>query len=66
MDVAEQPAEDGTEAPAVEEGQQAPANGQPQVKTPEQLLRELQQREQQQQQQQGQGAPPAAPPSPPR
>ncbi len=66
MDIAEQPAEDGTEAPAVEEGQQTPNNGQPQVKTPEQLLRELQQQQQQQQQQSGQGAPPGAPPGPPR
>ncbi len=42
---------------AEEEGQKAGPEGQPQVKTPEQLLRELQQQQQQQQQQQ------TAPPS---
>jgi hypothetical protein len=66
MDISEQPTEDGAENSANgEEGQQPPPNGQPQVKTPEQLLRELQQQQlqQQQQQQQGQGVPPGqAPP----
>jgi len=61
VDMSEQPAEDGAENSANEEGQPQPPNGQPQVKTPEQLLRELQQ-QQQQQQQQGQGAPPGQAP----
>ncbi len=64
VDIAEQPAEDGADTAANEENQQP--NGQPPpIKTPEQLLRELQQ-QQQQLQQQGAAAPesgqPAAPP----
>jgi hypothetical protein len=56
-----------------EEEQQPPSDesdqqqGQPQVKTPEQLLRELQQQQQQQQeQQQNQSGPPGAPGQPPQ
>jgi hypothetical protein len=59
-DIAEQPAEGGADDSAAEESQPAPPNSQPQVKTPEQLLRELQQQQQQQQQQQG--APAGQPP----
>jgi hypothetical protein len=68
MDVADQPAEDGADNSTAQEGQQTAPSGQPQVKTPEQLLRELQQQQQQQQQQQppAQGAPSGTPPSPPR
>jgi hypothetical protein len=58
----QQPADDAAENSANDEQPQTPPNGQPQVKTPEQLLRELQQQQQQQQQQPGQGAPPGAPP----
>jgi hypothetical protein len=54
MDIAERPPDEGAENSASDEGQPQPPNGQPQVKTPEQLLRELQQQQQQQQQQ---GAP---------
>jgi hypothetical protein len=60
VDISEQPTEDAPENTASQEDQpQQPPNGQSQVKTPEQLLRELQQ-QQQQQQQQGQagGQPP--------
>ena len=53
-DMAEQPVDDPAESSANEENQQS--NGQQQVKTPEQLLRELQLQQQQQQQQQQQGA----------
>jgi len=49
-DIAEQPVDDPAENAANEN--QQPPNGQPQVKTPEQLLRELQQQQLQQQQQQ--------------
>lgn len=57
-DISEQPIEDGAEASATE-GNQPPPTEQMQVKTPEQLLRELQQQQlQQQQQQQGQGPTP--------
>jgi hypothetical protein len=49
-DIAEQPVDDPAENAANES--QQPPNGQPQVKTPEQLLRELQQQQLQQQQQQ--------------
>jgi hypothetical protein len=63
MDISEQPVEDPAENAANEENQPQPPNGQMQVKTPEQLLRELQQQQQQQQQQQPpQGAPPAQAP----
>jgi hypothetical protein len=55
MDISEQPGEDGADTAANEENQQP--NGQPPpIKTPEQLLRELQQQQQQLQQQ---GATPA-------
>jgi hypothetical protein len=55
VDISEQPAEDGADTAANEENQQP--NGQPPpIKTPEQLLRELQQQQQQLQQQ---GATPA-------
>ena len=51
MDISEQPSEDAPETAvtANDENQAQPPNGQPQVKTPEQLLRELQQQQQQQQ-----------------
>ena len=50
VDISEQPTEDGPENTASQEDQpQQPPNGQPQVKTPEQMLRELQQQQQQQQ-----------------
>jgi len=62
-DISEQPTEDGTENSANEEGEKQPSNGQPQAKTPEQLLRELQMQQQQQQQQQ---QPPPGAPSPPQ
>lgn len=55
-DVADQSAEDGSDNSAQDNQAQQP-NGQPQVKTPEQLLRELQQQQLQQQQQ----APPPRP-----
>jgi hypothetical protein len=58
MDISEQPVDDPAGDSTVEVPQPQP-NAQ-QVKTPEQLLRELQ--EQQQQQQQQQQAPPGAPP----
>jgi len=63
-DSAEGPSDDGAEnsanSAANEDGEKQSPDGQPQVKTPEQLLRELQQQQQQQQQQ---GPPPAqAPP----
>jgi hypothetical protein len=55
IDISEQPSDDAPETAvtANDENQTQPPNGQPQVKTPEQLLRELQQQQQQQQQQQG-------------
>ena len=64
VDISEQPTEDGPENAASQEDNQPqqPPNGQSQVKTPEQLLRELQQQQQQQQQQQG--APAGQPPPP--
>jgi hypothetical protein len=49
------------EEPQPDQQQQQPGTNGPVVKTPEQLLRELQQQQQQQQQQQN-GAPPGAPP----
>jgi hypothetical protein len=69
----DQPAEDNThdssqDVPPQEEEQPPPDQGQPgqspTVKTPEQLLRELQQQQQQQQQEQqnGQPVPPGQPP----
>lgn len=64
-DIAEQPVDDPAEN-AANENQQQP-NGQPQVKTPEQLLRELQQQQLLQQQQQpppGAAAPESAQPRP--
>ncbi len=64
-DASEQPAEGATEdAPTAETDQPQP-NGQQQVKTPEQLLRELQAQQQQQQQQQ-QSQPQEPPQRPPR
>jgi hypothetical protein len=57
-DISEQPVDQSSENAANEDDQQP--NGQPQVKTPEQLLRELQQQQQVQQQQQQQT--PTAPP----
>jgi hypothetical protein len=62
VDIAEQPVEEPAENPATEENQPQPPNGQQQVKTPEQLLRELQLQQQQQQQQPPQGAPPGQAP----
>ncbi len=60
VDISEQPADDSSENAVSEENPpQQPPNGQQQVKTPEQLLRELQM---QQQQQQRQGAPAGQPP----
>ena len=67
MDIAEQPGDDSAENSAGEESQQPQPNGQPQVKTPEQLLQELQRQQQQLQQQQGSSSPPQPPPDrPPR
>jgi len=63
-DASEQPAEGATEEAPTAETDQPQPNGQPQVKTPEQLLRELQAQQQQQQQQQQQTQPP--PQAPPR
>jgi hypothetical protein len=67
VDISEQPVDDPAET-ASEENQPHQPNGQPQVKTPEQLLRELQQQQLLQQQQQPQGAPagPAGQPEPNR
>jgi hypothetical protein len=56
VDIAEQPNDNSPENSAGENSQPQPPNGQMQVKTPEQLLRELQQQQQQLQQQQQQGA----------
>jgi hypothetical protein len=61
-DISEQPVDDAGENASNGENQAQPANGQPQVKTPEQLLRELQMQQQQQQQQPPQGAPPGQAP----
>ena len=64
MDIAEQPVDNPAGDSGSEDNQEQPADGQQQVKTPEQLLRELQQQQllqqqlQQQQQQQQQPAPP--------
>src|SRR5438094_8544073 len=67
MDIAEQPGDDSAENSTSEENQQPQPNGQPQVKTPEQLLQELQRQQQQLQQQQGSSSPPQPPPDrPPR
>ena len=60
-DIAEQPTDEPAENAAAENQQQQP-NGQPQVKTPEQLLRELQQQQVLQQQQQQQQPPAGAAP----
>jgi hypothetical protein len=64
VDISEQPAEGAAEdsASANEDADKQPPAGQPQVKTPEQMLRELQAQQQQQQQQQQQGAAPTQPP----
>jgi len=59
-DVSEQPVEDSADNSA-QENQQQP-NGQQQVKTPEQMLRELQQQQQQLQQQQDGTSTPRTPP----
>ena len=59
-DISEQPVDDPAENSNGEIPQPQP-NAQP-VKTPEQLLRELQQQQQMQQQQQQQQPPPSAPP----
>jgi hypothetical protein len=64
VDISEQPGDDAAETSANEENQPQQPNGQPQVKTPEQLLRELQQQQLLQQQQQQQGAPAGAPGQP--
>jgi hypothetical protein len=56
-DNSDQATEGSAEDSGAEEVQPPPStSGQPQIKTPEQLLRELQQQQQQQQQQQGAGA----------
>jgi len=57
VDISEQPVDDPGDNSASGEAPQPQPNVQ-QVKTPEQLLRELQQQQQQQQQQQPQGGPP--------
>jgi len=73
MQPSEEPVVDEQQQPATDEGDsqadqsvddQNQQNGQPGVKTPEQLLRELQQQQQQQQQQPG--APQGFPPQPPQ
>jgi hypothetical protein len=51
MDIAEQPVDEPAENPVNEENQPQPPTGQPMVKTPEQLLKELQQQQLRQQQQ---------------
>ena len=61
-DIAEQPGDDPPESSANEENQQQQPNGQPQARTPEQLLRELQQQQLLQQQQQPQAQPGTPPP----
>jgi len=61
---AEQPAQDeGQQDQADQQAEQQPGtfNGQPAIKTPQQLLQELQQRQAEQQQQQQQGAPQGVP-----
>jgi len=65
MDIAEQPGDDSAENAAGEESQQPQPGGQPQVKTPEQLLQELQRQQQQMQQQQGSSPPPQTTPDRP-
>jgi hypothetical protein len=66
VDMAEQPADGGADLSPDQETEQPQPNGQQQVKTPEQLLRELQLQQQQQQQQQqgasGEGQPGPNPP----
>ncbi|MGH9539718.1 MAG: hypothetical protein ACRD3H_17470 [Terriglobales bacterium] len=61
VDASEQPAEDGGENSAQDNQPESP-NGTPPVKTPEQMLRELQQQQLQQQQQQQQQQQPQNPP----
>lgn len=56
-DIAEQPNDNPAENPASEDAQPAEPAAQSPIKTPEQLLRELQMQQQQQQQQGGQPAP---------
>ncbi len=67
MDIAEQPVDNPAGDSGNEDNQDQPADGQQQVKTPEQLLRELQQQQllqqQLQQQQQQQQQAPAPPPN---
>jgi len=58
------PQEPSQDEPPPDQADQGEQNGGPTVKTPEQLLRELQQ--QQQQQQQNQSGPPGAPGQPPQ
>jgi hypothetical protein len=68
-DAAEENAEDNAEQTPAEAEQAAPQGDQPEVKTPQQLLQEMQQRQlqMQQQQQQQQGQPgPGIPPRPPQ
>lgn len=60
-EVPEAPEAAEQEEPQPDQQQQQPGTNGPVVKTPEQLLRELQQQQQQQQQQQN-GVPPGAPP----
>ena len=61
VDISEQPVDDPADNTPSGEAPQLQPNAQ-QVKTPEQLLRELQLQQQQQQQQQQQPSPPSAPP----
>ena len=66
MDIAEQPVDNPAGDSGNEENQEQPTEGQPKVKTPEELLRELQQQQllqQQLQQQQQQQQAPAPPPN---
>ncbi|MGH9501927.1 MAG: hypothetical protein ACRD20_03660 [Terriglobales bacterium] len=62
MDIAEQPVEDPGENTSNDENQSQPQEGQSQIKTPEQLLHELQLQQQQLQQQQPQPPPAGGPP----
>ncbi len=62
----QQPDQQQVEQPEQPEQPQQGQPGQPMVKTPEQLLRELQQQQQQQQQEQQQNPPPGAPGQPPQ
>jgi hypothetical protein len=64
VDISEQPVENSAEdsASGNEDADKQQPNGQPQVKTPEQMLRELQAQQQLQQQQQQGGAPAQPPP----